>query len=119
MNDTTEAQGHAAVATADPHAAVTPAEHGEHAHPGPGQYVLIALILGAITTVEVVIYYFDLNRATLVASLILLSGAKFALVAAFFMHLKFDSRLFTTLFAGGLVMAVAAFLAVLFMFRAL
>jgi cytochrome c oxidase subunit 4 len=44
--------------------------------------------------------------------------AKFALVAAFFMHLKFDSRVFSTFFAGGLVMAVAAFIAVLAMFRA-
>jgi cytochrome c oxidase subunit IV len=117
MNDM-EAQGHGAVATADPHAAVTPVEHGEYAHPGAGQYVLIALILGAITTVEVLIYYFDLNRATLVTSLFVLSAAKFVLVAAFFMHLKFDSRLFSILFAGGLVMAVAAFIAVLFMLRA-
>ncbi len=40
------------------------------------------------------------------------------LVAAFFMHLKFDSKVFTTFFAGGLVMAIAAFIAVLAMFRA-
>jgi cytochrome c oxidase subunit 4 len=90
----------------------------EHPHPGAGEYVRIALILGIITAVEVLIYYFDLNKATLVGSLLILSAAKFALVAAFFMHLKFDSKIFTTFFAGGLVMAVAAFIAVLVMFRA-
>jgi cytochrome c oxidase subunit 4 len=90
----------------------------EHAHPGSGEYIRIALILGVITAVEVLIYYFDLNQATLVGSLLILSAAKFVLVAAFFMHLKFDSRIFTTFFAGGLVIAVAAFIAVLAMFRA-
>ena len=95
--------------------------HGDgvvHAHPGPGEYVKIALILGAITLVEVLIYYFDLNHRTLVGSLIILSAIKFALVAGFFMHLRFDSKIFTTFFAGALVMAIAAFVAVLFMFRA-
>ncbi|HEV2121225.1 MAG TPA: cytochrome C oxidase subunit IV family protein [Chloroflexota bacterium] len=102
------------------HGQAAPVGHhdGEHAHPGTGQYVKIALILGVITAVEVLIYYFDLNKATLIASLLIMSAGKFALVAAFFMHLKFDSRLFTTLFAGGLVMAIAAFIAVLAMFRA-
>ena len=119
MNEAHEAHGHGAVATADAeHAQVTPEEHGEHAHPDSSQYVKIALILGAITAAEVAIYYFDLNKLTLVTALIVMSAAKFALVAAFFMHLKFDSRVFTTFFAGGLVMAVAAFIAVLAMFRA-
>jgi cytochrome c oxidase subunit 4 len=90
----------------------------EHAHPGSAEYVRIALILGAITAVEVLIYYFDLDHRTLVGSLIILSAAKFALVAGFFMHLKFDSKIFTTFFAGALVMAIAAFIAVLAMFRA-
>jgi len=89
----------------------------EHAHPGVGQYVRIALILGAITAVEVAIYYFDLNRATLIGTLLVLSSIKFFMVAAFFMHLKFDNKLFTTLFVGGLIMTALAFIAVLAMFR--
>jgi cytochrome c oxidase subunit 4 len=112
-------EGHTAHA-ADEQTHGAPAGHadGEHAHPGGAEYVRIALILGIITAVEVAIYYFDLNKATLIGSLIILSAAKFTLVAAFFMHLKFDSRVFTTFFAGGLVMAIAAFIAVLAMFRA-
>jgi cytochrome c oxidase subunit 4 len=119
MNEAQEAHGHGAVATADAdHAQVTPEEHGEHAHPGSAEYVRIAVILAAITAAEVAVYYFDLNKVTLVATLLIMSAAKFGLVAAFFMHLKFDSRVFSTFFAGGLVMAVAAFIAVLAMFRA-
>jgi hypothetical protein len=34
------------------------------------------------------------------------------------MHLKFDNKLFSTFFVGGMVMAIAAFVAVLAMFRA-
>jgi cytochrome c oxidase subunit 4 len=49
---------------------------------------------------------------------VIFAACKFALVVAFFMHLRFDSRLFTAFFAGALVMAGAAFLAVLTMFRA-
>lgn len=112
MNETIDAHGDAG------HAEVTPAEHGEHAHPGGAEYVRIAVILAAITAVEVAIYYFDLNKTTLIAALFILSVTKFALVAAFFMHLKFDSRVFTTFFAGGIAMAIAAFIAVLAMLRA-
>jgi cytochrome c oxidase subunit IV len=102
------------------HGQGAPAEHhdGEHAHPGPAEYVKIAIILAVITAAEVAIYYFDLNKLTLVAGLLVMSAAKFALVAAFFMHLKFDNKLFSTFFVGGMVMAIAAFVAVLAMFRA-
>lgn len=116
MVESTEVQEHGAAHT-DQGAPVAH-QDGEHAHPGPGEYIRIAVILGLITAVEVAIYYFDLNTYTLIGSLLILSAAKFALVAAFFMHLKFDSKVFSTFFAGGIVMAVAAFIAVLAMFHA-
>lgn len=91
----------------------------DHVDPGPAQYVTIALILGAITAVEVALSYQDvLSRAVFYSLLIVLSMVKFAIVVAYFMHLKFDSRVFTMFFAGGLVMTVLAFCAVLAMFRA-
>ena len=99
-------------AHADPCHATT-----EHAHPGPVQYVAIALILGVISAIEVALYYFELGRAVLTTSLIVLSLGKFSLVVLYFMHLKFDSRLFSTLFVSFLVMTILAFLAVLAMFR--
>ena len=39
--------------------------------------------------------------------LVLLSGAKFALVVMFYMHLKYDARLFSGLFVGGLALAIS------------
>jgi cytochrome c oxidase subunit 4 len=89
-----------------------------HAHPGTGEYVRVAVILAIITAIEVAIYYFDLNTYTLVIGLIGLSIVKFTLVAMFFMHLRFDSRVFAAFFVGGLLMTIAAFIAVLGMFRA-
>jgi len=102
-------------------------EHGHaavsadaHAHPGPGQYVVIALILGAITAVEVVLFYIeDLAEWALTTSLIILSLGKFSLVVLYFMHLKFDNRLFSALFVSFLVVTIGAFIAVLAMSRVL
>ena len=51
------------------------------------------------------IYYIEQIAPLLAPILIVLSALKFALVAMFFMHLKFDNRLFTSLFVGGLILA--------------
>lgn len=82
-------------------------------HPGPGEYVQIGLTLAAITAIEVAIYYVDIPRKPFIGALILLSAAKFALVVLFFMHLRFDSRLFTTAFATGFCLVLALFAVVL------
>ena len=41
---------------------------------------------------------------------------KFVLVVAFFMHLRFDNKLFTWIFGAGFVIGVAVFLAILALF---
>jgi len=38
---------------------------------------------------------------------------KFVLIASFFMHLRFESRLLSTVFYGGATLAIAVYLAVL------
>ncbi len=76
----------------------------EEAHPGPLEYIKIGLILAAITAVEVGIYYIEAIEDALVPILIVLSALKFSLVVLWFMHLKFDSRLFSWLLVGGLVL---------------
>jgi hypothetical protein len=43
--------------------------------------------------------------------------AKFAIVAGYFMHLKFDSPMFTKFFVAGLVLAVAVYMATLTAFQ--
>ena len=106
---------------------LAPSEHGEvehvhteHEHPGQGQYWVIALILAAVTAVEVALFYIEnLDEAVLTTTLIVLSLGKFLLVILYFMHLKFDNRLFSVLFAGGLITTIGAFIAVLAMQRAL
>ncbi|HEX5164352.1 MAG TPA: cytochrome C oxidase subunit IV family protein [Thermomicrobiales bacterium] len=79
-------------------------EHAEaHAHPPAMQYVLIAAILSIITAVEVATYYIDSLEAILVEILIVLSIMKFSIVVGYYMHLKFDNKLFTWVFGLGLV----------------
>ncbi|MCH7577011.1 MAG: cytochrome C oxidase subunit IV family protein [Chloroflexi bacterium] len=82
-----------------------PGEHdGGRAHPGPLEYVKIGLILAVITAVEVGIYYVEAIEDALVPILIALSALKFTLVVMWFMHLKFDNRVFSWLLAGGLAL---------------
>jgi cytochrome c oxidase subunit 4 len=86
---------------------------GDHAHPGPLEYAQIGVVLAIITAVEVALYYIDIGFTPLVLVLIVLSAAKFLFVVLWFMHLKFDNRLFSTMFAGGFVLALALFVVVL------
>jgi len=85
----------------------------ERQHPGPATYVRIAVVLAVITAVEVLVYYADAFRPFLVPTLLLLSALKFSLVVAFYMHLRFDSKVFRTLFAFGLVVAATILVALL------
>lgn len=78
-------------------------------HPDEAEYVKIGLTLAVITMVEVIIYYFDIPRSMFVTVLIALSALKFTIVVMWFMHLKFDSRLFTTAFVAGMALAFALF----------
>ena len=90
------------------------AEAGHH-HPTERQYVMVAIVLAAITAVEVGLYYVD-TGALNVPLLLILAVVKFVAVVGYFMHLKFDSRLFRNLFVTGLILAIivyAVFLATL------
>src|SRR5215212_7014741 len=89
----------------------------EHAHPGPKEYVAVAVVLAFLTSIEVAIYYIDFVRPWLAHLLLLLSAAKFFLVGAFFMHLKFDNRLFTSLFVGGIILAISLGVSLLALFH--
>jgi cytochrome c oxidase subunit 4 len=92
-----------------------PVQHpagAEHDHPGDGLYIRVALILGLITAAEVATYYVDIGKA-MVPALCIMMVAKFAIVGAYFMHLKFDSSLFTRVFASGIVLAIGVYLAAL------
>jgi cytochrome c oxidase subunit IV len=93
----------------------TPATHGDHAHPTAGLYAKVGLILFVLTALEVGLYEVTYGghagpsaRAIMpffVPLLLLLSAAKFALVAMFYMHLKQDSKLFSGVFVFPLIIA--------------
>jgi len=96
------------------------APHGEveHAHPTWSTYWKVALILTLITVAEVWAYYipsFVALRA-FVPTLLILSALKFAIVVMFYMHLKYDHRLFRVLFTGPLLIAALTLLALMFLF---
>ncbi len=82
-------------------------------HPDAAEYVKVGLILAVITAVEVAIYYVDALAGALLAILLVLSAAKFVLVALWFMHLRFDNRLLTIAFSSAMVLVAALFVIVL------
>jgi cytochrome c oxidase subunit 4 len=98
--------------------AVHAEQHAEHHHPTWKEYKWVALILFVITVAEVWAYYipaFVASRA-FVPSLLIMSVAKFAIVVMFYMHLKYDAKLFRALFLGPLAIAVISVIALLFLF---
>jgi cytochrome c oxidase subunit 4 len=95
----------------------TPAEAGHHEHPGDLEYIKIAAILAAITGAEVAIYYIKALKGILVPALVLFSAVKFTVVVAFFMHLRFDNRLFRRFFITGVCLALFVFTIVLTTFH--
>jgi cytochrome c oxidase subunit IV len=86
-----------------------------HSHPTPGVYLKVGIVLFVLTALEVLT--FEAGRGGLgpglrplfepivVLVLVVFSGAKFILVAAFYMHLKDDSKLLTNLFVFPLLIA--------------
>jgi cytochrome c oxidase subunit 4 len=91
----------------------------EQAHPGPKQYVIVAVILAVVTAVEVVLFYLDIPDGALIAGLLVLSLVKFSMVVLWFMHLRFDSVLFRRLFIAGITLALAVYTIVLVSFGVL
>jgi cytochrome c oxidase subunit 4 len=83
-------------------------EHAAHEseHPGWQVYSLVAVVLIILTAMEIGVFYAPFLQAWLVPMLIILAVLKFILVAGFYMHLKYDSPVFTTLFAFPLMLAM-------------
>jgi len=94
------------------------AGHDSHAQHGSSdkQYVIIALILAALTAIEVSTYYIDFGPLFM-PTLFVLMTVKFVIVASYFMHLKFDNKIFTYLFYSGLLLAIAVYVGALATFK--
>ena len=91
-------------------------EHVEDHHPGPRTYVIIAAILAVLTALEVGAFFIEASSALVVSILLTLSFAKFVLVVAYFMHLKFDDPRFSYLFVFPFVVMISIVVALLAMF---
>jgi cytochrome c oxidase subunit IV len=87
-------------------------------HPTWSTYWKVAVILTLITACEVWVYYIPSFVAghLFVPTLLILSALKFAIVVMFYMHLRYDHKLFRALFTGPLIIAMTTIVALLFLF---
>ena len=101
--------------------------HGDaHAHPRWQTYTKIAIILFVLTAMEVAAYevvhrhepagFATILEPIVIEVLLLLSAFKFALVAMFYMHLKSDGKLLSSIFGFSLLLAAAIITALLIIF---
>jgi len=89
--------------------------HEEHGMSNAG-YVRIALILAAITALEVSTYYVDFGPLFMPALMVMMV-VKFVMVVSYFMHLKFDKRVFSVMFYAGLFLAIFVYAVALSSFK--
>ena len=75
-------------------------------HASVATYVKIAIVLSAVTALEVGVVFVRGLAPIIVPLLLGMATAKFALVALFFMHLRYESRVLTTVFVGPLLIAI-------------
>ena len=80
-------------------------------HPTPFKYVMIFLILVVITGVEIGISYMEgsITSGIIVGLLLVFGVLKFAMVAAYYMHLRTDQPIFRRFFILGIITAMAVF----------
>ena len=100
-------------------------DHVDHAamgitkeHPTWATYWKVAVVLTLITVVEVWIYYVPSIRDSraFVPMLLVMSAVKFFTVVMFYMHLRYDNRLFRILFTGPLIIAMFTLMGLMFLF---
>ncbi len=82
----------------------------ERAHPN---YLGVFWVLAILTAVEIGVTYLPLPRIPVLVPLAII---KASLVALFYMHLKFDRRVFSAIFAMGLLMGIGLILSLIALF---
>ena len=92
--------------------------HAHQHHPTWKTYLAVGAILTIITIIEVAAYYtpaWEQSRIY-VPSILLLSALKFVIVVLFYMHLRYDHKLFKALFTGPFIIAGLTLVALMFLF---
>jgi len=84
-------------------------------HPSPLKYVMIAVVLCAVTALEIAVSYMegDIPDGLIVVLLLGMAVVKFFLVAAWYMHLQTDKPIFRRFFVLGIVAAIVLYVVVL------
>jgi cytochrome c oxidase subunit 4 len=96
---------------------LTADEYGEGHHGATDkQYIIIAAVLALITAMEVTISYVHIGPLFLPVLLILMV-LKFLAVVSYFMHLRFDNKIFSFMFYTGVILAVGVYCAALATFH--
>lgn len=87
--------------------------HEEHAGASVKLYSWVAVILAIFTAIEVAVLFVDVSAfaTAVIAAIYVIMLIKFAMVAAYFMHLRYDSKWFSILFVIGMVLALGTYLA--------
>jgi caa(3)-type oxidase subunit IV len=71
---------------------------GEHVGPGRRTYILIAVVLAVLTVIETTLPTLLKDNLTLLAYAVLTGTVlKAGLVALYYMHLKFDSKVYSAI----------------------
>lgn len=90
------------------------------AHPNrDGTYVKVALLLAVLTGIETLTYFesvIDFGAVTVPLLLVLMTG-KFYLIAAYFMHLRWDKPILRRAFLTGIIVALFVYIAALLTFK--
>jgi len=89
----------------------------EAEHPREILYIKVAAALFVLTGLEVYSSYAEWLGSAFIPILITLMAIKFLLVVLFFMHLKFDAKIFGRLFWAGFFLAVGVYVSALATFH--
>ncbi len=90
--------------------------NSESVHVGSSVYLIVGAFLIVLTGMEITVAYVHALRPVLVPVLMILAIAKFALIAMFFMHLKYEKWVLNTMFLFPLAIAIGAFFALIGLF---
>ena len=89
----------------------------EAEHPRDVLYLKVAAVLFVLTGMEIYASYAEWLGSVFIPLLLVLMAIKFLLVVLFFMHLKFDAKIFGRLFWAGFILALVVYITALATFK--
>jgi|SRR5579862_5539082 cytochrome c oxidase subunit IV len=88
----------------------------ERPHVSNTVYLIVGGFLIVLTAMEITVSYIHALRPVMVPLLIVLALAKFALIALFFMHLRYEKWALNTMFGFPLIVASVVFVSFMGLF---